>query len=161
MSLSNGHQAGGQEMALRGRLERLERAALGVNTEPPTVLTEADIDGLGYDDLMRILRGQLEVCLVSDDTGPTFDEALAAAGVVTADKGGGSVPERAKKISDAELAVYDEWSRGNIDRFLARRAARFAARGTAGDDPLAASMARRLWHKATVGGRVLPAEFHR
>jgi hypothetical protein len=118
-------------MTILSRIERLESASVFTG---PVVreVTEAEFDDLSIEDKSRYLRNQLPLRVISQDDGPTFDEACAAAGVVRVEmRPGESDADASRRISDAELKVYHDWMEASAARYEARRAARKAAKAAA------------------------------
>ena len=61
---------------IRHRLDRLERDAASAPAGGPRVLTEAEFDELSEDDSIQYLRGRLDLRVISEDDGPTWEQHL-------------------------------------------------------------------------------------
>ena len=103
------------------RIDKLEAASPTALGEPRFV-TEAELEGLDYHKLMRLLRGQPDaeaaaMVLVEEDAGSDLEAAMAAAGVVrTVPLPGETKEQTAERLTGVELRVYGEWSEGRVQR---------------------------------------------
>lgn len=106
--------------SLRARLDRLEGSGAKGPAGPVVTISEANLDGMSFAALhelfMDLISGWTDVRLIDEDTGPTWEEHLAAAGLVAEAKGG--------KPSPAVVQAYRDWT----DDREARRQARLATR---------------------------------
>ena len=100
------------------RLEKLESVA---PPDAPRYLTEAEWDELSYDEMLAYLRGQLNIRLISEDDGASWEEFLVAAGVSPAER---EAARAGGKASPALLDAHRRYMDGRMERAAARRAAR-------------------------------------
>jgi len=106
---------------MRTRLDQLERVAAAGRTAAPRLVTEAEFDELSYDDKLRYLRGRLDIRVIDEDDGPTWERRLADLGI---DPTEAKAAAMAGKCSSAVMRAYKDYMDAYIERSAARRAAK-------------------------------------